>query len=86
MQNVRFADRFDGAVIVAQPVRVATVIRIDDVMALGRIFAVVIDNGEQTIEFLILSDFLGRNDFCDDKHNEKHTKKRFKKTLHIVMD
>lgn len=55
MEYVRLADRLDGAVVVAQPVRVAAVVGIDDVVALRSVLAVVIDNGEQTVLLLLLA-------------------------------
>lgn len=63
MEHTGFRHRFNGAVVVAQPIREARVVRIDDVVTLRGVFAIVIDDGKQSVLLLLLIVLLGGHNF-----------------------
>lgn len=79
MQHLMLLHRLHRAVIVPDPGRIALVVHVRYVVALGRLLAVMVHDREQLVLFLFRLVLFTRQDFC--AKTRLAIRKRFKSTI-----
>lgn len=65
LENILLADRLHRAVVIPQPAAVARVEHIGDIMSLGGLLSVVVDDCKEAVGSLLLGGLLRSKDLCE---------------------